>query len=382
MKFSDFLKNYPEVKVANEKDSDRILDFFDKTSMKGDGLVISYERKPDFFKFLKYSSPKFIVFYAEKDDEIMCVATIIFRPGKVNGKNTHVGYLGDLRVTFDKRLALLWRRFYGDLLAHMNTFDDFYNCNYLLTAIIDENKRAVKALVNNPKLSCDYIKKSSYEMVNILMKIPFLGSKIRKDIIISRGTNENKESLRLFLEAENEHKNFGFCFNDFHNELEYRLENWDDLSMDNFIIIESKGEIIATTALWSPSKAKKIIVEQIPSNQKFLLNLLSVVTKVPKEKQELSVLYLTFLTLSEKLTQEMREEVFHDLVAYIYKNKLSKDYHLLAYTEYPNQFPLKKGLNGFIHFETPMTLYQVLDKNFLEFDLDSGFPPGFEMSLV
>ena len=382
MKFADFLKDYPEVKVANEQDSDRILEFFDKTSMKGDGLVLRYERKPDFFKFLKYSSPKFIVFYAEKEGEIMGVGTILFRPGKINGKDTHVGYLGDLRVKFDKRLALLWRKFYGDLLAHMHLFDDFDNCNYLLTAIIDENKRAVKALVNNPKLSYDYLKKSSYEMVNILMKVPLLGSKIRKDIDISRGSVSNQEKLRLFLEAENKNKNFGFCFNEFHNELDYRLKHWDDFGMDNFIIIEKEGQIIGCTALWSPSKAKKIIVEQIPTNQKFLLNLLSIVTKVPKEKQELSVLYLTFLTLSEKLTQELREEVFHDLIAYIYKNKLNKEYHLLAYTEYPNQFPLKKGLSGFIHFETPMTLYQVLDKDCLEFDLNSGFPPGFEMSLV
>jgi hypothetical protein len=382
MKFSDFLKKYPEVKVATEKDSERILNFFEKTPMKGDGLILRYERKPNFFNFLKYSSQKNIVFYAEEENEIIGLGTIVFRPGRVNGENTHVGYLGDLRVKFNKRLALLWRRFYGDLIKHMHLFDDFDNCKYLMTAIIDGNKRAIKALVNNPKLSYDYKKKSSYEMVNILMKIPFLGSKIRKDIKILRGSEDNKEKLQIFFENENKNKSFGFCFNEFHNELNYRLEHWDDLSMSDFIIIEREDKIIASTALWSPSNAKKIIVEQIPSGQKYLLKALSFLTKVPKEKEELSVLYLTLLTIAEALTLDEREEVFHDMIAFIFKEKLNKHYHMLAYTEFPSLFPLKNGLNGYIHFETAMTLYQVLDKDCLEFDLDSGFPPGFEMSLV
>lgn len=382
MKFSEFLDKYPEVKVATQQDNERILTFFDSTPMKGDGLVLRYERKPNFFQFLHYQSDKAIVFYAEKEGEIMGVGTLVFRPGRVNGEDTHVGYLGDLRVKFDKRLALLWRKFYGDLLKSLPDIEDLHNCRYLLTAIIDENKRAIKALVDNPKLPYNYLKKAPYEMVNILMKLPLLGSKIRKDIEIAPGDLNQKKEIEDFLNKTHAHKSFGFCFNEFHNELDYRLKHWDHFNMNDFLVVRREGKIVAVTALWSPSPAKKIVVEKIPSTQKYLLTALSLFTKVPKENQELKVLYLTFLTISPDLDQTEREEVFHDLVAHIFEAKLCQDYHMLAYTEFPTQFPLKKGLSGFVSFETPMTLYQVLDKSYLDWELHDGFPPGFEMSLV
>lgn len=382
MKLSELLENYPEVKIADRSVNDKILKFFDETPMKGKGLQLRYERAPDFFKFLDYQSKDYFVFYVEKENQVMGVGTLVIRPGMIHGENVHVGYLGDLRVKFDKRLALLWRKFYGDLLANIYKIEEFHHCRHLLTAIIDENVQAVKALVHNERLPYKYIPKAPYQMVNILMKTPLLG--MRKGAYKVRRAHEvDKESIQLFFERNHHKRSFGFTFNKEHNQLDYRLKNWTNFNMSHLVLVEKDGNLLAVTGLWSPSPAKKIVVEAMPESQQKQLKLLSPFTKVPKVEEELKVQYMTLLTLEESLDQKEKQEVFRQLVLELHKYPEVKDSHMLAFTDFPTQDPLLPALKGFVHFETPMTLYQVVDKEVRDRDeVMDGFPPGFEMALV
>lgn len=382
MKLAELLENYPEVKIADRSLNDKILKFFDETPMKGTGLQLRYERAPDFFKFLDYQSKDYFVFYAEKEQQVMGVGTLVIRPGMIHGENVHVGYLGDLRVKFDKRLALLWRRFYGDLMANIHKIDEFHHCRHLLTAIIDENVKAVKALVHNDRLPYKYIPKAPYQMVNILMKAPLIGRR-NGSYKIRRAHEVDKESIQLFLERNHHKRSFGFSFNQTHNELDYRLKNWNHFDMSNIVMVEKNGNLLGATGLWTPSPAKKIVVETMPDAQEKQLKLLSPFTKVPKVEEELKVQYMTLLTLEESLDQKEKQQVFRQLVLELHKYPEVKESHMLAYTEFITQDPLLPALKGFIHFETPMTLYQVVDKDVRDRDeIMDGFPPGFEMALV
>lgn len=382
MKLADLLEKYPEVKIADRSVNDKILKFFDETPMKGTGLQLRYERAPDFFKFLDYQSKDYFVFYAEKENQVMGVGTLVIRPGMVHGENVHVGYLGDLRVKFDKRLAILWRKFYGDLMANIYNIEEFHHCKYLLTAIIDENVQAVKALVHNDRLPYKYIPKAPYQMVNILMKTPFLGMR-KHSYIIRRAHEVDKESIVLFLERNHHHRSFGFSFNKVHNELDYRLKNWNHFDMSNLVIVEKGGNLLAVTGLWTPSPAKKIVVEALPKPQEKQLKFLAPFTKIPKVEEELKVQYMTLLTIEESLDRKERQHVFRQLVLELHCFDEVKKSHMLAYTDFPTQDPLLPALKGFIHFETPMTLYQVVDKDVRDRDeIMDGFPPGFEMALV
>ena len=382
MKLADLLKDYPEVKVADRSVNEKILKFFDETPMKGKGLQLRYERTPDFFKFLDYQSKDYFVFYIEKENQVMGVGTLVIRPGMIHGENVYVGYLGDLRIKFDKRLAILWRKFYSDLLANLYKIEEFYHCKYLLTAIIDENVQAVKALVHNERLSYKYIPKTPYQMVNILMKTPFLGIR-KRSFKVRRAHEVDKESIQLFFERNHHKRSFGFSFNKEYNELDYRLKNWTNFEMSNLFMIEKDGNLLGVTGLWSPSSAKKIVVEAIPKSQKQQLKFLSPFTKIPKVGEELKVLYMTLLTLEESLDQRDRQQIFRQLVLELHKYQEVKESHVLAFTDYPTMDPLLPALKGFIHFETAMTLYQVVNKEVRDSDeVMDGFPPGFEMALV
>ncbi len=382
MKLAELLEKYPEVKIADRSVNAKILKFFDETPMKGTGLQLRYERAPDFFKFLDYQSKDYFVFYAEKENQVMGVGTLVIRPGMIHGENVHVGYLGDLRVKFDKRLAILWRRFYGDLMENIYKIEEFHHCKYLLTAIIDENVQAVKALVHNDRLPYKYIPKAPYQMVNILMKAPLLG--MRKGSYKVRKAHEiDKESINLFLERNHHKRSFGFSFNKTHNELDYRLKNWNNFDMSNMVIVEKNGNLLAVTGLWTPSPAKKIVVESLPKEQEKQLKFLSPFTKIPKVEEELKVQYMTLLTIEESLDRKEKQQVFRQLVLELHKFKEVKNSHMLAYADFPTQDPLLPALKGFVHFETPMTLYQVVDKEVRDRDeVMDGFPPGFEMALV
>ena len=61
MKLQEIIDKHPRIRRATSKDNNDILDFFDDVDMKGTGINIGYERRPDFFKFLNFQSQDIIV---------------------------------------------------------------------------------------------------------------------------------------------------------------------------------------------------------------------------------------------------------------------------------------------------------------------------------
>src|SRR4051794_29165243 len=108
------LAAYPSIRIASsdEEENQRILRFFDQSPMKGSSLSLRYERKPDFFALLRMQAPRSLVVVADKGGEIASVGTISVRAGYVDGRVVSVGYLGDLRIAFDRRLLVQWRKVY------------------------------------------------------------------------------------------------------------------------------------------------------------------------------------------------------------------------------------------------------------------------------
>ena len=56
--------------------------------MSGSKVVIGYDRSPDFFEFLTYAGKDFFVIYTEDKSGISGVATLLIRPGMIDGKET------------------------------------------------------------------------------------------------------------------------------------------------------------------------------------------------------------------------------------------------------------------------------------------------------
>ena len=87
MKLQELLDQYPRVKVSNPQDQEPIFSLIDQTSITSEALQISFERKPDFYHFLKAQGDHAIVFkFVNKDGTPHGFAASTFRRMCWNGQ--------------------------------------------------------------------------------------------------------------------------------------------------------------------------------------------------------------------------------------------------------------------------------------------------------
>tara|TARA_Y100001954_G_scaffold62087_2_gene67608 strand:- start:4 stop:1182 length:1179 start_codon:yes stop_codon:yes gene_type:complete len=392
MKLNDLFLKHPRVSLATEEDNKEILSFFSTLPMEGTKTAISYDRKPDFFKFLSFCGPLFFVFLVrlKKEAGICGVGTLVLRPGFIKGEKKWVGYLGDLRIQPGPRASVIWRKFYGDLVEHAHLIEEFGGCEFFYTSILRENQKAMNALVYNKKNPFQYFPLVQYKMVNILLRHPghYLTNIFKKRIEgvkFSRGSMEDKDAITEFLRNQNRERSFGFCFEEKFDELNFRIERWNNLLLENFILArDSKNKIVGLTLLWTPSPSKKIKIDRLQPFLKLYFQLQKVFKKSPKEGGELEVLYLNFLELKGSLPKDQKSMLFTSMIEYIYGLPISKDYHALSYCAFEGT-PID-DLKGYIKHDTLLSLFLVQRRKEAGKDgampIVGEIPPGFEMSLV
>jgi len=244
MKLIELLERHPLCHLGTQVDNEKILKFYQTVPMKGSKLAICYDRSPNFFKFLQCHSETFFVFWFGTSDIVEGIGTVVLRPGYIKGEAAMVGYLGDLRFNTNKRMAFAWRKFYSDLLQSAPFIEEFKGTRHFLTAIIDENKSASNALMNNAKNSFQYAPKSNYEMINIFMRKPFHHKLKYSNIVITHAHENDLESIRSFLKQRHLKKPFGYQFENSYDELDYRLKHWPDFSISNILIAKENDKIV------------------------------------------------------------------------------------------------------------------------------------------
>ena len=392
MKLKELLEKHPKVTLATKEDNNEILTFFSTLPMEGTKTAISYEREPNFFKFLSFCGPLSFIFLIrlKKNGEILGVGTLVLRPGLIKGEKKWVGYLGDLRVKPNPRASVIWRKFYGDLLSNSDLIEEFGGCEFFYTSILKENLKAMNALVHNKKNPFQYFHLMEYKMVNILIKYPELRllpnfQKIELDVHFSRACLGDKEEIIKFLRCQNKKRAFGFCFEEHYDELNFRLDKWDNIVLENFILAkDKKGQIKGLTLLWSPSPSKKIKIEKLPPSLKFYFLVQGLLKKSPQEGEELEVLYLNFLEIDQSLKEVDKKLIFSSMIDYVYRLPQSKSFHAISYCSFEKT--LFDNLEGYVMHSTALSLYLVQRRKKIgedEVTPDLGLlPPGFEMSLV
>ncbi len=343
-------------------------------------LAIGFDRGRDYFGFLKFHSEKTLVLYIERDNNILGMGAFIFRDGRINSEQVSLGYSGDLRVKFDRRAAVLWRRFYSDFLKNIHRFEEYSHCKYFLTAIMNGNNKATQALVNNARSSYSYEHQADFNMVNIFLKKPFKRRQ-NTEMKALRARDEDKDLIMNFLEREHKKKKFGFCFNSNYNELEYRLKNWEGFSMEDFVIVKKNNLIVGVTAPWSPSPHKKIILKELNFFQRNLIRFLALFINIPREGEEFLVQYLTLLTIENDLPVEEKKKALNLMVTDVSERAEHKKYHALCYLDFCTEAPLVSGLNDFFLSKIKFNLYQASDKDFIA-GSDKNKNIAFEIALA
>ena len=380
MDLNALLSRYPGFQLATEADNFDILRFFDQTAMNAAKLNLRYERKPDFFRFLKFQSDRSLVFIARDErNELGSVATVSIRPGYVGGHKENVCYLGDLRIGMNRRIVLNWRKLYSEIIHHAPDLRELGNSRSFITSIIDDNKLARAALVQSKKAEFEYRHLSSYKMVNLLARLK--SGKPAGGIEIKLASLQDLPKVFQFLDKKHIHRAFGYD----ESEWKRRLCVWPGLSAESFVLALDGSEIKGVFALWSPASAKQIMVDRLPAVLRSAFTAFRpVLPKLPRVGQALSITYLTHLHLEDKLQEKERALIFRQMLDFVYDEKLARQAQFLSYCDF-NSHSLLPALSGIISHKTPISLYQVVGKkwaNCPELQTLGDRPPAFEMSLV
>lgn len=358
MKIQELFQKYSEFKLfrlLSRNDNEKIVRFFNQTPMQTTALRLRYERLPNFFTFLNFQSEKYFVVGADKDEkDIKLVASFSVREGYVNQKKSRVAYLGDLRAKGGISFSRKWQNAYGVLMQNSHLLEDA-GFDYAITAIMGGNKKAIKALVKNPKSNFFYYKLCDYYMVNLIMPYKRIAN-IGK-INIFRATISDKEDVLNFLEDQYKNKLFGYT-KDF---ILRAFETWPDFEISNFIIVKDRSTIIGVTATWNPSPAKKIVVESLPKKLKILNKIISPFTKTSKVGEELKVQYLNFLNIKES-SAFSKHKVLSFIIEYLRQEGAFKEFDIVSFGDFgPNYY--YKNIKNIVKEITPLELYQVVHES-------------------
>jgi hypothetical protein len=384
MRLGEFVARHPAVRLATAADNASILDFFEDSPMQTSAFNVQYRRRPDFFRLLGYQADRAHVLIGEDGGRINAVGTVSLRPGWVNGRSTTVGYLGDLRVRFDRTVVPRWRRLFGDLLAHAAEIDELADCTHWFTAVMDDNRLARTALGARRPGMPSLVPVGPFMMRNLLLRVPFAGTvRSTSGWNVVRATARDRDRLVTFFEEENRRLPLGF-----RGEFERRLAQWKGLAITDFVYAVEREGIVACVAPWSPSAAKQTLISRVPIGLRVLgraaAALRSARIRIPQAGEPLRIAYLTHLTFADRLAAHERPLVFRAMLDALCVTWRETDWHCLAVCDF-NTWGLGRALRGFIQETVPITVYEVVPPGRPHpsaTSLCGVSPPAFEMALV
>lgn len=381
----DFLSDFPHVSVATIKDNDELLEYYHRTEIATKENTITYQRGDNFFDFLKERSEHFIIFTLRDDNKkLKGIGVLSFRSGFIGGKLTTVGYLGDLRVSLDRKLIREWRKFYSSLLAKSEQIEETKLCRFYQTAVIDSNSFSKNNLVESKIPNLLYKKMATYKMVNIIGRSRF---NKKSEYNVRFAGHEDKDIIISFLQNDHEKRFFGYNWKE---EFNHRINNWNNFTIANYIIVSDKNnKILAITSIWNPIKSKQVLISKLP----FVLKIISTtgilapfvkLKPLPRTNIPIEILYLNQISFLEVLNFDVKQTILKSIIDLVFK----REFNMLAYCDFDND-GLLKNLNGVIKQKIPMALYSVHfidnEKKIIKNDITltpDFISPGFEMALV
>ena len=421
MKLKDFAEQFDSV-VMTPDDNPRIQSFYNSISMTSEKFSVHTKKMPDYFRFLNYAAETHHVFgFPNPEGELEGIAALTIRPCYINGNMDRVGHFLDLRFKRRKErtgkgdwknMALGFTRIGKDL-------EELEGCRIFHGSYITTNLYATAAIGKDQKVSTEKKQPppekkekpapensnaaktgemfmvsnlATYQSINIYARKPqkVLGldafGKSGEKLVVTRGTEDDREPLKEFLDRQSRTKAFGFVYTGPSSELDRRLKHWDGFSMASFFIARNpEGKIIGTFGAFDPGRGRQLYIDTIPPDKARLAKLGAMVgLKVPRPNETIDMLYLTSLELDHELSSDQRLHVFDKLLSTLYKSGLPKDYHIVSFCDYSKQSLLEVVSRGYMFDTTPVLLYQLHAPEATEVyrESDLTLPPGHEMVLM
>jgi hypothetical protein len=133
-----------ELVNATDEDNERLLHYFAQMTMPGP-IDIRSRRMFNFFNQYRIQTEDYVTCLLENEKkEIEAMASILFRPGKIDGVDEMIGYATDLRVSPTRRAILNWSQHF---LPVLEAERESRNCRYIFSAVPHSQRQAYNAFI-------------------------------------------------------------------------------------------------------------------------------------------------------------------------------------------------------------------------------------------
>lgn len=353
MNFDQLLPFYPRIKIVDPQNQADLFSIIEQSPLSADQLVISFERKPDFFQYLKLQGKKgYAYYFTNQDGTPHGLAVTTFRQMKFKNKSIGFGYTSDLRTTprLDRVGKLEWRRFYAKVVEHCYEIDEYQKCSGFLTAVWDDNLLAQKALVQKKRSD-----RVSYQAANHYQSHALWGRwyPLMKPKVEIRQIKKSEISILLKNLCESGQLDWDL------SDLEQTLKVLG-LTFEDFYVLEKNNEIQAFVLPASTDKMKQTIIKKWPHYLKWSAKLLPLFGKRSIHlHQPLTIIQLMFFRSIKN-----NEADLYDFVDYFWYENSKKEkhlqFHLLTVGVWQNY---RFDNRGYLSSSIAGTLYKVLGEN-------------------
>jgi hypothetical protein len=359
MKLNELLTEYPRVKVADQADQSAIFSLIDRTAISTEKLHVSFDRKPDFYHFLRAQGENGLVFYfTNKDGTPEGFAASTFRRMAWNGKPISLGYTSDLRTTsgLDRDAKIQWRKFYGHGVALSSEIEEFDRCLGFVTAVWNENRAAQKALVNNSnkkKRAGDF----SYNLANSYTSYSIWGRWFPLLFKKSKLRPIRKDEIEILL--SHLCKDNGLSWK--RDDLERSLSVFNKSFLD-FQVLEVDGKKKSFVLPASTSAIRKTVLKRWPLHLSLPAKLLPLFGLRAIELYEpLEVLQPMFIINLEGNAEDNIIDIVDSLWIENRAKPKEQKFHVLAINSWdsPSNKPISFAARGYLSTEIPGALYKV-----------------------
>lgn len=361
-------------RLATPADNRACLELFSAVPMRGE-LVLSTQRGPDFFALYGMQRARAFTYVGEDDKGLLGMATALVREGWLDGRVQPVGYLGDLRVRFDRSRA--FGRLFGD---HFDALCAETGCSAYYTSVLASNRAAMNALVRrSPKRKNQpyYHPLHRFSAVSVQLtrrRTPKAAVPVRS------ATSADVPALAALLDEAHRKRPFGYRFDD--GELQHRLARWPGFTLDDTLVATGpRGDVLGVATLWDPSAVKRYRVHAYDGAMRWVKRTFNFAAtlarwpKLPAPGGDFRYVYLCNLAVKDESPR-----VFRALLEHAYARLQPTGRHFFTF-ELDEGDPLEPALAGFMARKLEFQLFGVTPAAVSRTEWPAG-RTGFEIALA
>lgn len=369
------MQRYPQLKVLNSaEDNEQVLKLMQSSPMRLGFIDLLYDRAPNFQALLQAQGENYLTLLSlNENNKVSGCFSVSTMTKYIKGEKKCCAYIGDFRTNGDRKVALLWRTEYQQILNIFKNNEGLNRPEYFLTAVLKKNKDAIRNLTSTKKdFGFYYHLLCEKNMVNVFGRWPLSApSQYQVEILAASDFSE----LRNFLNTSERKKQFGSVFDGSSEDvLKFREKNWTDVNFEKFLVIKNaQGNIVASCLLWNPQKLKRMSISRMGSLFEDVIKLANTIgLSLPTTGKSLETVYMTHLNVDKSINPAGAISSF--------LNQALKQYPKAHMISFADDFGILSELDDYIKQSTTVLLYEVSTNKKPSFTDQEAI--SFEMSLV